>query len=100
MTARKLKVSLTLSADLLELVDRRAHSRGETRSGVVEEWLRRAAAESVAQEIDDATAAYYLALRGDELAEEEHIARAISRAARRVDYDGGAAKALAKRARR
>ena len=88
MTAPKLKVSLTISADLLALVDRDARRRNDTRSGVVDHWLRRAANSAVEAEIDDATAAYYESLRGNERAEDEAIARALSQAAARVSRGG------------
>lgn len=90
MTAHKLKVSLTLSADLLELVDRDARRRNDTRSGVVEQWLRRAANATTEKEVEDATAAYYLSLRGDERTESEALARGLSKAARRGSYDDAA----------
>ncbi len=95
----KLKVSVTLSADILELVDRDARRRSDTRSGVIEQWLRRAVSASVAKEIDDATAAYYLALRSDERAEDTELARGLSKAARRVSYDDDARARRGKRAR-
>ncbi len=87
MSETKLKVSLTLSADLVALVDRDAKRLNDTRSGVVEQWLRRAARTAVEKEIEAATAAYYRSLRGDELAEDEALARALSAATRRVSYD-------------
>ena len=90
MTTPKLKVSLTLSADLLELVDRDARRRNNTRSGVIEQWLRRAANAGVEQEIEDATGAYYRSLRSNEAAENEALSRALSKAARRVTYDSAA----------
>jgi hypothetical protein len=86
-TAAKLKVSLTLSADLVALVDRDARRLNDTRSGVVEQWLRRAASASTVQEIQDATVAYYRSLRGEERAEDEELSRALSSSARRVSYD-------------
>ena len=81
---RKLKVSLTLSEDLLARVDREAAGTDGGRSGVVERWLRRAVAADVERAIDNATAAYYASLRG--APEDEAIARASSSAARRVHY--------------
>ena len=90
MTATKQKVSLTIAADVLELVDRDARRRNETRSGVVEQWLRRAASASVEREIAEATTAYYQSLRSDERAEEEALSRALSNAARHVAYDDSA----------
>jgi len=99
--APKQKVSLTISADLLALVDRDARARGDTRSGVVEAWLRRAASASVEQEIEEATAAYYRSLRPEERSEEEQLSRGLSRAARRVAHDesDSARRPRAKRAR-
>jgi hypothetical protein len=85
--ASKLKVSLTLSTEVVALVDSDARRRKETRSGVVEQWLRRAASANAEKEIDEATAAYYRSLRGEDLAEEENMSKALSGAARRVSYD-------------
>lgn len=86
-TARKLKVSLTLSADVVALVDRDAARRHETRSGVIETWLRRAVSAAVEKELEQATAAYYLSLRGSALAEDDRLSRALSKTARRISYD-------------
>jgi metal-responsive CopG/Arc/MetJ family transcriptional regulator len=97
--AAKLKVSLTLSADLVALVDRHARRGDGSRSGVVEQWLRRAATASAEQEIDDATASYYRSLRGEDHAEEEPLSRSLSDATRRVVYDEESAPRR-KRARR
>lgn len=83
----KLKLSVTLSADVLALVDQDAHRLGETRSGVIEKWLRRAAAGNVEREIEQATEAYYRSLRGEERKEGDALSKALSRAARRVSYD-------------
>jgi hypothetical protein len=90
MATPKLKVSLTLSADLLALIDRDVRQRKGTRSGVVEQWLRRAATASVAQEVEAATAAYYQSLRADQRADDEAIARALSNAAKHVSFDDAA----------
>lgn len=92
MTTTKRKISLTLSADLLATVDQNARRDGDTRSAVVERWLRRVASDQVARAIDDATAAYYLAMNPDERAESDAVTHALSRAARRVAYDRGPAR--------
>ena len=83
----KIKVSLTLSQDLVALIDRDARRTGSTRSGVVEDWLRSAASRAAEKSIDDATAAYYASLRGDARADDEAISTAMSRAATDVVYD-------------
>jgi metal-responsive CopG/Arc/MetJ family transcriptional regulator len=88
-TASKLKVSLTLPKDLVDLVDRDAREQSDTRSGVIERWLRRAASAHVEKELEEATAAYYRSLRGEGLAEERSMSKALSRAARRVSRENG-----------
>ncbi|MDB4956460.1 MAG: hypothetical protein JWO36_4029 [Myxococcales bacterium] len=87
MAAAKLKVSLTLSADLVKTLDRTAARTHSTRSGLAETWLRVAASHAAARSIEDATAAYYAELTGDAKQEEEAIARATTNAARRITYD-------------
>jgi len=85
--AAKRKVSLSLSADVLALVDRTARRGNDTRSGVIERWLRRAATATAEQELAEATAAYYRSLRSDERDDDEALSRGLSDAARRVSYD-------------
>lgn len=88
MTSRaKLKLSLSLSAEVVALVDRTARRESDTRSGVIEQWLRRASAAAAEQEIEEATAAYYHSLRGDERSDDAALSRGLSEAARRVSYD-------------
>lgn len=83
----KLKVSLTLSADLVSLVDRDARRTNGTRSGVVELWLRRASSASARTRVEEATIAYYESLRSDERGEDEALAKALPSAARKVSFD-------------
>lgn len=90
-TAAKLKVSLSLSVEILALVDRTARRGNDTRSGVIERWLRRAASAATEQELAEATAAYYRSLRGEERDEDEALARGLSEAARRISYDDASA---------
>lgn len=86
MTARKLKISVTLSADLVRRIDQKAGKAG-TRSGVIERWLQRAARLEAEREVDEATAAYYESLTADDVAEEEALARSLSRASRKLEVD-------------
>jgi hypothetical protein len=86
-TARKLKVSLSLSEDVVALVDRQAARLHESRSGVIEQWLRRAGSAAAEKEIEQATVAYYRSLRDADRADDEALSRASSAAARRVKYD-------------
>jgi metal-responsive CopG/Arc/MetJ family transcriptional regulator len=91
--ATKLKVSLTLSSDLVELVDRAAERSNTTRSGMVERWLRAGASHAAERALDDATRAYYLARSAEAEADDNEIGRATSRAARAAVYDAPRARA-------
>lgn len=93
-THSKLKVSLTLDADLVALVDRDARRRGATRSGVVERWLRRAAVAGAKEELEESTAAYYRSLLAEDREEDEALARASSAAARRLTIDEGSSRRI------
>lgn len=84
----KVKVSITLSEDVLARVDREVRSaEGANRSSVIERWLRRAQHAAAATALREETVRYYESLEDDERLEDESIARAASRRARRVRYD-------------
>jgi len=87
MTATKAKVSLTISADLIAMIDREAGRVGTTRSAMAERYLRSGASRAAERSIEELTAAYYASIRGPELDEQEAIARASSRAAKKLSYD-------------
>jgi metal-responsive CopG/Arc/MetJ family transcriptional regulator len=55
----KMKISVSLDADVLEAVDRRAARNKTTRSAVMEQWLRSAARQVELQRLEEETAAYY-----------------------------------------
>lgn len=84
--ARKVKVSVTLSKDLVDLIDSEA-TRAANRSAVIELWLRRAARAKAVSDIERATEEYYDSLTASERADEEALSKALSRAARKVHYD-------------
>jgi hypothetical protein len=65
------------------------HSIGASSSS--ERWLRRAGSAHAEKELEEATAAYYRSLRGEGLAEEKSMSKALSRAARRVSRENGPA---------
>lgn len=87
MAAKKVKVSLTISSDLLARVDRAAKREGTTRSYLVEQWLDAGASRAAERAIDLATVAYYTSRTPEERAEEEALGEASSRHAREIDYD-------------
>ena len=60
--ARKVKISVSLDAALVDAVDRRAAREGTTRSAVMEQWLKRASGQAALARLEEETAAYYDAL--------------------------------------
>lgn len=88
MAAPKAKISITLSSDLLEMIDREADEAPHlNRSAVIELWLRRAARGQAATALREQTVRYYESLSEEEQAEDEAMARATSSRARNVRYD-------------
>jgi metal-responsive CopG/Arc/MetJ family transcriptional regulator len=86
-TARKLKISISLDADLLDVVDRRAAKEKTTRSAIMEQWLRSASRQADLQRLEEETAAYYDALTPREKAEDAEWANFSSRSARKLTID-------------
>jgi len=83
----KMKISVSLDADVLEAVDRRAARNKTTRSAVMEQWLRSAARQVELQRLEEETAAYYDSLTSAERREDAALARASSRAFRKLIID-------------
>jgi Arc/MetJ-type ribon-helix-helix transcriptional regulator len=84
----KAKVSITLSEDILARVDAEVRkSPRNNRSSVIERWLRRASRAAAASTLREETVRYYESLEPDERAEDEGIARATSKSARRIRYE-------------
>lgn len=83
----KVKVSLTLAADLVASIDRDARRTGTTRSYLVEQRLRDAATRAAERSIETATDAYYASLTGAARDEERAIASASTSAAKTIRYD-------------
>ena len=87
MKSPKVKVSVTVSKDLLGEIDKVAKQSKSTRSAVIDRWLRISARERKRLEIEQATIAYYESLTDEERAEDEALTRALSKASRRVKID-------------
>src|SRR5688572_24230619 len=88
MTAvRKLKISVSLDADLVEAVDRQAADEGSTRSAVMERMLRQASHKARATRLAEETAAYYDALTPAERQEDADWATMASRASQALSID-------------
>jgi metal-responsive CopG/Arc/MetJ family transcriptional regulator len=87
MRAPRVKISVSLPGDLVARIDSAARAEARSRSRVLEGWLRASASVRAAGEIEAATIAYYESLTPDERREEEAMASASSRAARRLRID-------------
>jgi metal-responsive CopG/Arc/MetJ family transcriptional regulator len=84
----KHKVSITLAPALLRAVDAAAKKHSDlNRSAIIERWLRRAARMELEDQLRDETIAYYESLSREERREDVVIARAASRAARRLEIE-------------
>jgi hypothetical protein len=84
----RVKVSVSLPAELVARVDREVRVRpGSSRSAVVEDWLKRGARLKTESDLREAVVAYYRELGTVELAEGEALARGLSRAARNLRVD-------------
>ena len=90
MTAvRKVKVSISLDSQLLVLVDRLAANEGQTRSAVIERWLREGSRRGAAARLEEETAAYYDSLGPEDKDDDAAWATAASKAARKLAVDDG-----------
>ena len=87
MQSRRVKISVSLPRDLVARMDRAARVEARSRSRVLEGWLRAAARESAARELEAATVEYYESLTAADRREDEAMAAASSAAARRLRVD-------------
>ena len=85
--APKLKISISLDADLLAVVDRRAAKEKTTRSAIMERWLRSASRQADLQRLEEETAAYYDALTPSEKDDDADWAEFASQSARKLTID-------------
>lgn len=85
---KKVKISVTISSDLLSEVDQQARAdKGMTRSSVIEGWLRMASRRAAMKRLERETAAYYDALSSTEIEDDESWSRAASQQFARLDID-------------
>jgi metal-responsive CopG/Arc/MetJ family transcriptional regulator len=87
-TARKLKISISLDADVLDAVDRRAARERKTRSAIMEQWLRSASRQADLQRLEEETASYYDSLSPREKAEDAAWTKAAAKSFKKLDIDG------------
>jgi metal-responsive CopG/Arc/MetJ family transcriptional regulator len=86
-TGRKLKISISLDADVLDAVDRRAAKEKTTRSAIMERWLRSASRQSEMHRLEEETAAYYDALTPNDKVDDAEWAAFASGSARKLTID-------------
>jgi metal-responsive CopG/Arc/MetJ family transcriptional regulator len=78
-SARKVRLTITMSPDLLETIDRSVRP-GESRSSVIESWLRSATRRRAHDLLAAETEAYYEAITAAESAEDLALSRATAQA--------------------
>jgi len=102
MTARKVKISISIDAALLANVDRYAAANRVTRSAALERWLGQVSHREKLNRLEEETAAYYDSLTEADRREDAALAEASSRNFRKLDIDGGGPNAppAPKRSRR
>ncbi len=81
--ARKLKVSVSLSEDLVSAIDQQVDATN-SRSSIIEHLLRQAGRMQTEDALAKATVAYYQSLDDDARSEDAALARASSLSARKV----------------
>jgi metal-responsive CopG/Arc/MetJ family transcriptional regulator len=84
MSEAKARVTITISREVLRLVDRAADNEQDSRSAIIERWLRQGMRRSAEGAIARETIAYYRSLSDEERIEDEAFAKALGSAARRV----------------
>lgn len=84
----KVKISISLDPSVLEAVEQSAAMAGESRTAVIERWLRDGSRRARAHRLEADTAAYYESLSAAEKEEDASWAAASSRAFRRLAIDG------------
>src|SRR3954454_3152238 len=86
--ARKVKISISIDAALLENVDRYAAAKHVTRSAALETWLAQVSHRERLNRLEEEPAAYYDSLTEEERREDAALAAASSRNFRKLDIDG------------
>lgn len=87
MKRPRTRVTVSLPADLVDLIDRTSRELKETRSALVEEWLRQGASSRAQCALEAEITDYYSRQSAIERADDVAIARAAGRAAARLTLD-------------
>lgn len=84
----KIKLSITLPADLVDRIDAAAAREARTnRSAVIERWLRRGAQARARDALHEETLAYYASRDAKTVTEDDRLGRALGVQAKRLRYD-------------
>jgi len=87
-SARKIKVSVTISEDVLEAVDRLVDEKKRlSRSNVIDLWLRQAARREAHLKLERDTLSYYASLSAEDREEDTAWSDAASRHFMSLDID-------------
>jgi hypothetical protein len=89
MTARKVKISISIDAALLANVDRYAAANHVTRSAAFERWLAQVSHRERLNRLEEETAIYYDSLTEADKRDDAEWAAFASRAAKKLDIDSG-----------
>lgn len=87
MTTKRRRITLSLSGEIVARVDQAARRSRAPRSQIVEEWLRERDQRAEREQLDAQWTEYYASRPKKERGEDEAIARASGRAAKRTRYD-------------
>jgi metal-responsive CopG/Arc/MetJ family transcriptional regulator len=89
MTARKVKISISIDAALLANVDRYAAAHHVTRSAALERWLGQVSHREKLNRLEEDTAAYYDARTEADRRDDAEWAEFASKSAKKLDIDAG-----------
>lgn len=84
----KIKLSITLPADLVDRIDAAAERVGSSnRSAIIEQWLRRGARARALDALHEETLTYYASRDSGTTAADDRLGRALGAQAQRLRYD-------------
>src|SRR5262245_44502933 len=89
MTARKVKISISIDAALLATVDRYAAANKVTRSAALERWLSQVSRQERLNRLEEETAAYYDSLTEADRREDTEWVSFATKSFRKIYIDDG-----------
>jgi metal-responsive CopG/Arc/MetJ family transcriptional regulator len=89
----KVKVSISLSNELLDAIDREAKRTAESRSRIIEIWLQLASRRRAARQLEEQTIAYYQNRSPEQREDDEAWGQLSARTAASLQVDEAPRKA-------